>query len=477
MKEDRGRRLLSCRLLTSASFCKRQLALWLTPAVNASKSAPMNTTSSAAGSPAATRLGSPNDPKVVKISVFPDQRIVSRKNRQQISVLSHYTDGQVVDVTARAQYDSNDSDIAVVDGAGLVRSLDASGEAAIMARYQGQVAVFRAVVPLGMKIPKYEFEPHTLVDRFTAKKWQELGIVPSDPATDEQFMRRVSLDITGTMPNAGAKVKAFLADNDPNKRDKLIDAISGNPGVRLLFPPIAGPTSCASNAVARTTRAGLSAPSLFTAGFAAASRAISPVDQFVREILTALGDETRAPTTMWYRDLQKPEQFVDDTCQHISGRAHGVILGATIIRMKNGARTIILAWPPSSPRLDARRFPIPGLNPQGQQNIKQVIFNKPNGKVINTRTQQPAAMKVLDGPALTLIAGDDPRPYLVNWMVDANIVPSSPGPWPIATGHTFSARASSIRSTICASPTRPRTQNCSMPWPKIWSTPSSASSI
>ena len=149
-------------------------------------------------------------------------------------MLAHYTDGQVIDVTGRAQFESNDTDIAVVDGAGLVRSLDASGEAAIMARYQGQVAVFRAIVPLGMKIPKYEFEPRTVVDRFTNKKWQELGIVPSDPATDEQFMRRVSLDITGTMPSA-EKVKAFLADNDPNKRDKLIDAASGNPGVRLLF--------------------------------------------------------------------------------------------------------------------------------------------------------------------------------------------------------------------------------------------------
>ncbi len=362
-------------------------------------------------------FGSPNDPKVARITVYPEQRIISRKNRQQFAVLAHYTDGQVIDVTGRAQFESNDTDIAVVDGAGLVRSLDASGEAAIMARYQGQVAVFRAIVPLGMKIPKYEFEPRTVVDRFTNKKWQELGIVPSDPATDEQFMRRVSLDITGTMPSA-EKVKAFLADNDPNKRDKLIDALLETPEYAYYF----------ANRWADILRVkrgnqnnqGRAFGTFAFHGWIRDSIARDqPYDQFVREILTALGDETRAPTTMWYRDLQKPEQFVDDTCQLFLG-----------VRMacaqchhhpyEKWSQDDYFGMAAFFAQIGRKALPIPGLNPQGQQNIKQVIFNKPNGKVINTRTQQPATMKVLDGPALTLIAGDDPRPYLVNWMVDAN---------------------------------------------------------
>ena len=87
---------------------------------------------------------------------------------------------------------------------GLVRTLALSGEAAIMARYQGQVAIFRATVPLGVKIPDYKFEPKTVVDQLTQKKWQELGIVPSELCTDEQFIRRVSLDITGTLPTPDA---------------------------------------------------------------------------------------------------------------------------------------------------------------------------------------------------------------------------------------------------------------------------------
>src|SRR5262249_36703099 len=61
-------------------------------------------------------VGSPSDPVVTKITVFPEQRIISRNNRQQISVQAHYSDGTVQDVTRRAQYESNDPDIAVVDG-------------------------------------------------------------------------------------------------------------------------------------------------------------------------------------------------------------------------------------------------------------------------------------------------------------------------------------------------------------------------
>src|SRR5262249_7163548 len=72
--------------------------------------------------------------------------------------------------------------------------------------------------------PDYKFEPKTVVDRYTQKKWKELGIVPSELCTDEQFIRRVSLDLTGTLPTP-AQVRAFLADKSPDRRDKLVDRL------------------------------------------------------------------------------------------------------------------------------------------------------------------------------------------------------------------------------------------------------------
>ncbi len=148
VKEDRGRRLLPAapdqsllllkatgrmphgggRKMDPAGDEYRQVRRWI-----------------AAGMP----YGDDSDPTVTKITVFPDRRVLTRQSQQQVAVYAHYSDGTVEDVTRRAQYDSNDTEIATADGGGLVRTLSLSGEAAVMARYQGHVATFRATVPLG----------------------------------------------------------------------------------------------------------------------------------------------------------------------------------------------------------------------------------------------------------------------------------------------------------------------------------------
>src|SRR5262245_17859937 len=74
-----------------------------------------------------TPFGDAKDPVVTKISVFPEHRVLTRNNRQQFAVHAHYSDGSVHDVTQRAQFESNDPEIAVVDGAALVRTLELGG--------------------------------------------------------------------------------------------------------------------------------------------------------------------------------------------------------------------------------------------------------------------------------------------------------------------------------------------------------------
>ena len=64
----------------------------------------------------------------------------------------------------------------------------------------------------------------TAVDEFVVDKLRKLGVVPSDVCSDSEFLRRVSLDMTGTLPSA-AEVDAFLADSAPDKRDRKIDEL------------------------------------------------------------------------------------------------------------------------------------------------------------------------------------------------------------------------------------------------------------
>src|SRR5581483_8369113 len=68
-------------------------------------------------------FGEKTDPYVTSISVYPEHRVLSRNSKQQLAVYAHYSDGTVEDITRRAQYESNDQEIAVVNEGGLVRSL------------------------------------------------------------------------------------------------------------------------------------------------------------------------------------------------------------------------------------------------------------------------------------------------------------------------------------------------------------------
>src|SRR5262249_1687775 len=99
-------------------------------------------------------VGDPKAPTLASLEVQPRQGILRPGSRQPLVVQAHYSDGSVRDVSRQAQFQSNAPAIAAVDEDGLVRTLGPAGEAAVMARYQGQVAVFLATVPLDKPIAK-----------------------------------------------------------------------------------------------------------------------------------------------------------------------------------------------------------------------------------------------------------------------------------------------------------------------------------
>jgi hypothetical protein len=359
-------------------------------------------------------FGKTDDPVVTRISIFPEHRVMTRHNKQQFAVYAHYSDGSIEDITRRAQFESNDTEIATVDGKGLVQTLQMSGEAAIMARYQGHVATFRATVPLGGTVPQYAFPYQTLVDQFTYRKWQQLGLVPSELCTDEQFIRRVTVDITGSLPTPD-RVRAFVKDSDPKKRDKLVDALLETPEYSYYFA-----NKWAD--ILRVKRRGQGDRAYGTFAFHEwIYRSIAqdkPFDDFVRDILAASGDEYSDPPTVWYKELQNPEQFVDDTAQ--------VFLGLRLAcaqchhhPYEKWSQDDYWGLAAFFGRLGRKQALLPG-GYQNQQVQIQAVFSRPNGGVTNKRTGQEAKIKPLDGKPLEIPSDVDPRQMLVDWMVDAN---------------------------------------------------------
>jgi hypothetical protein len=362
----------------------------------------------AAGMP----YGDKSDPVVTRISVLPEHRVMTRNNHQQFAVYAHYTDGHVEDITRRAQYESNDQEIAAVDASALVHTLGMSGEAAIMVRYQEHVSTFRATVPLGAKTPDYTFPVQTLVDQHTQKKWRDLGLVPSELCSDEQFIRRLFLDLTATLPSP-AQVQAFVADTDPHKRDKLVDRLLDSPEYSYYFA-----NRWAD--ILRVKRRGIPDRARGTFAFhdwiRAAVARDKPYDEFARAILGASGDEVTNPPTVWYKELQNPEQFVDDTAQ--------VFLGLRLAcaqchhhPYEKWSQDDYWGIAAFFGRVARKRVQVPGAINQ-QEGGRLVIFSRSRGAVANKRTGQQAVMKPLDGKPMEVGLYDDPRQKLVDWMVE-----------------------------------------------------------
>jgi hypothetical protein len=359
--------------------------------------------------------GKPTDPVVSRISIYPEHRVMTRQSKQQFAAYAHYSDGSVEDITRRAQYESNDTEIATVEPTGVVKTQALSGEAAIMARYQGQVTVFRATVPSAVKTPEYQFPTQTLVDVHTQRKWQQLGLVPSGLCTDEQFIRRVSLDVTGTLPTP-SQVTAFGADKDPKKREKLIDALLERPEYAYYF---ANKWADILHVKRKQQPNAAEGTFAFHHWIRSAIATDKPYNDFAREILTATGDEAKHPPTVWYKEIVNPEQFVDDTSQ--------VFLGMRLAcaqchhhPYEKWSQDDYWGLAAFVGQLGRKNVTSPSATPN-VVNQTLVVFHRPTGgnAVRNKRTGQPAALKPLDAPPMTIDPTEDPRQKLTDWMTDS----------------------------------------------------------
>ena len=80
----------------------------------------------------------------------------------------------------------------------------------------------------GSPVPPFESDVDPIsqgrIDKLVAAKLQQLGIPPARNCSDAVFLRRVFLDVTGTLPTAD-QARRFLNDTDPDKRRKLVDRL------------------------------------------------------------------------------------------------------------------------------------------------------------------------------------------------------------------------------------------------------------
>jgi hypothetical protein len=340
--------------------------------------------------------------RVTGIEVIPAQAQLERNAAQQLSVIATYSDGTYEDITRTAQYESNNTDLADVDSHGLVSLSDRPGDVAIMARYQGQVSVFRASIPLGVPIETWP-ESRNVVDQLVFSKLKTLGIPPSDISDDATFIRRVTLDLCGRLPTI-QETEAFLTETPATKYETTVDRLLASADHAEFFAK-------KWSTILRNRR---SNPGYQLGTFAFFDWLRNsfynnlPYDQFVRQLLTASGSVDSNPPVAWLREVSTTEARVEDAAQLFLGQRlqcarchhhpfekwsqadyfHMAAFFSNVTRRDGDT--------PDQPRFVSKVAAATAKHPKSGEDLP------------------PAG---LDAPPLTLPANIDPREELVDWMV------------------------------------------------------------
>ncbi len=239
-------------------------------------------------------------------------------------------------------------------------------------------------------------KPANKIDELIFPRLAQLGIQPANPSSDAVFLRRVYLDVIGTLPTE-EEARSFLEDKDPNKRSRLIDrllqreefaeywALKWGDVLRIKseFPINLWPN--AVQAYARWVEASIAQN--------------KPYDQFVRELLTASGSNFRVPPVNFYRATQdrSPE-----------GLARTVALTFMGTRAEN--------WPPQRLADMAVFFSQISYKSTGEWK-EEIVMWDPIHAAANEGRKLPEFGVLPDGTKVPLTEEKDPREVFADWLI------------------------------------------------------------
>jgi hypothetical protein len=171
----------------------------------------------------------PGKARLRSLTVYPPEwRMVGLTSKLQLVAVGEYSDGTVRDLTRVVRFSSNVEAIASVKTGGLV-SAGQEGETAIMARTSGRAAAVPILVVKDRPLQNYPaVAENNYIDKFVFDKLKRINVIPSDLSSDEEFLRRVYLDVIGLPPTL-EEADAFLSSKDPRKREKAIDQLLERP--------------------------------------------------------------------------------------------------------------------------------------------------------------------------------------------------------------------------------------------------------
>jgi hypothetical protein len=337
----------------------------------------------------------------VALEVYPSKAVLEGKDTiQQFIARAKYSDGTDRDVTNLAVFLTSNDNSAPINPDGLVTAA-ARGEAFIMARFATYTVGSQVLVlPKELQYTPPTTPPANYVDELVNAKLQKIRVLPSDPCSDEVFLRRVTIDITGLLPTI-EEYQSFVADADPAKRAKLVDRLLE----RKEFSEIWALKWANLLMVKSSNEVSYKSMFLYSNWLTNQISSNVPLNQMVQNLLSASGGTFKNAATNYYQIERDTLKTAENVAQVFMG------IRTQCAQCHNHPFD---RWTMDDYYGFAAFFAQIGRK-QGEDYRETIIFNSGGGEVNHPVGARRMAPKFLGGAAPD-VNGKDRREVLVKWL-------------------------------------------------------------
>ena len=335
------------------------------------------------------------------LELFPPKGVLEGEGTaQQFIARAKYSDGTDRDVTDLVVFLTNNDNSAPINADGLVTAA-ARGEAFIMARFATfTVGSQVLVLPKDLQYTPPTTPPVNYVDELVNAKLNRIRILPSDLASDDVFLRRVTIDITGLLPTI-EEYQAFMADTDPAKRAKLVDRLLE----RKEFSEIWALKWANLLMVKSSNEVSYKSMFLYSNWLTNQISSNVPLNQMVQNLLSASGGTFKNPATNYYQIERDTLKTAENVAQVFMG------IRTQCAQCHNHPFD---RWTMDDYYSFAAFFAQIGRK-QGEDYRETIVFNSGGGDVKHPVGGRVMAPKFLGGAAPDT-NGKDRREVLVKWL-------------------------------------------------------------
>ena len=352
------------------------------------------------------RDGVPADPADIptctSIDIYPKQAVLDGEGAtQRVTVRATYSDGTVRDVTSLSLFLTSNETSAAISPEGVVTA-GARGEAYVMARFATHTVGSQYIVlPAGLEYEEQPLTPVNYIDELVSAKLKKLRLHPSGDSTDEEFLRRVSIDLVGQLPTV-EEYHAFMADEDPDKRAHKIDELIGRKEFTELWV-----SKWAEWLMMRSSQTvSYKSIVLYYQWLSEQIANNVPLDAMVRDLLSSSGGTFKVAQTNFY-------QIESDTLK-VSENVAQIFMGMRI-QCAQCHNHPFDRWTQDDYYNFAAFFSQIGRK-TGEDPRETIVFNGGGGEVKHVVTGQNAIPTFLGGGRPEIAAGQDRRVVLANWL-------------------------------------------------------------